>query len=527
LTFLLPACLPEGDGDSSLADVGESCARDSDCYDDLICAFGEEGFEVCMEPDANNAGNNAGNNDANNAGNNDANNAVNNDANNAGNNAGNNDANNDQEPGGACEQDQDCPGVQICYPVNDALICVETCTSDLDCDSGEYCNTDSVCQVDPCAANPGPACCVWANDGVCDEPNLCALGTDGDDCEEDGPVVEGQCPEGTPVLGEAGQTLTQVVELEWDSFGDDVSWISQPLYVELPQDIDSLSLTAYTPGVVTAWNGLQLNDEALTVLSGGALASSVVLPYNDASAPGAGCLSMLPIAAGDQRGETLQIFLTSRRQQPQDPFYTLNVIFVGELSASEDDIVEAVSLAQQIYVDNGAPRFEAAFYNLDTTNSWSLEELDTLRAVVAGEDPLALNLFVIEDFAGESLYGIAGGVPGPVGVNGVETSGVVVGLDAHYIQDSQGNWLLDTEEMGSTIGHELGHQLGLFHTTESTGDQFDPISDTPQCRTNGGDALPDDCPDGDLMMFWTAGSTLQTRISPIQVEVLRANPAAQ
>lgn len=36
-----------------------------------------------------------------------------------------------------------------------------------------------------CAENPGPDCCVFANDGECDEPDFCDAGTDTSDCSGD------------------------------------------------------------------------------------------------------------------------------------------------------------------------------------------------------------------------------------------------------------------------------------------------------------------------------------------------------
>ena len=41
---------------------------------------------------------------------------------------------------------------------------------------------------------------------------------------------------------------------------------------------------------------------------------------------------------------------------------------------------------------------------------------------------------------------------------------------------------LDAQLLGETAAHEMGHQLGLFHTTESGGTQFDILSDTLECQ---------------------------------------------
>jgi hypothetical protein len=35
--------------------------------------------------------------------------------------------------------------------------------------------------------------------------------------------------------------------------------------------------------------------------------------------------------------------------------------------------------------------------------------------------------------------------------------------------------------LGQTMAHEIGHFLGLRHTTEHGGSEHDPISDTPEC----------------------------------------------
>jgi len=51
---------------------------------------------------------------------------------------------------------------------------------------------------------------------------------------------------------------------------------------------------------------------------------------------------------------------------------------------------------------------------------------------------------------------------------------------------------------GMTMVHELGHFLGLYHTTEGIRSYHDPLDDTPECQ--GSDTV---CPDGHNIMFVT------------------------
>jgi hypothetical protein len=82
---------------------------------------------------------------------------------------------------------------------------------------------------------------------------------------------------------------------------------------------------------------------------------------------------------------------------------------------------------------------------------------------------------------------------------------------------------------------------GLYHTSESTGTSFDPLSDTAECpisRDNDSDGkvYPEEC-DGygaDNVMFWTAWSTSsqaagkkQETISREQKYVLKYSPIAK
>ena len=133
-------------------------------------------------------------------------------------------------------------------------------------------------------------------------------------------------------------------------------------------------------------------------------------------------------------------------------------------------------------------------------------------------DALSLNLFLIEDFNISSLPGLLGlsaGIPGAPGIHGSGGSGVVM---------SSVNLSSDPAQFGQTVAHEMGHFLGLRHTSERGGVEFDPLSDTPQCND------PDDaynCSDVSNLMFPFAVDVDQSVVTSDQSFVLQRNPIVQ
>ena len=138
-----------------------------------------------------------------------------------------------------------------------------------------------------------------------------------------------------------------------------------------------------------------------------------------------------------------------------------------------------------------------------------MEVGDALAAV--GVVPAGINvlfvqrIFAVTDAGAVPVLGVAGGVPGPVRAGGGRRSGVVIGLELTAGQP---------DVLGRTLAHELGHYLGLFHTTEAP----------PASGPGAYDAIPD-TQDGDAnnLMHWspTAGSG---KLSPQQIDVLHGHP---
>ena len=145
-----------------------------------------------------------------------------------------------------------------------------------------------------------------------------------------------------------------------------------------------------------------------------------------------------------------------------------------------------------------------------------VETRDELRqiaeSVTAGVTAPAINLFVVDNLGNAEFgdaIGVAGGIPGSPMKPATALSGVV------YTPSGDPNY------DASVLRHEVGHQSGLFHTTEFQIQETDPISDTPSCANNVITSNPNSCPDVGNMMFPIAyGATTMT---PAQVRVIQGS----
>jgi hypothetical protein len=85
----------------------------------------------------------------------------------------------------------------------------------------------------------------------------------------------------------------------------------------------------------------------------------------------------------------------------------------------------------------------------------------------------------IDGYEGGGLYGIAGGIPGPL----VPTGNSAVTVDA--LTNAGPDMAFNDAELqlyGETMAHEVGHFIGLFHPVETDYAYFDAVDDTPQCN---------------------------------------------
>ena len=92
---------------------------------------------------------------------------------------------------------------------------------------------------------------------------------------------------------------------------------------------------------------------------------------------------------------------------------------------------------------------------------------------------------------------------------------------------------LNIDKLVVYVAHEIGHFLGLPHTTEFNGTEFDFISDTPECHINERDQNKNgvvdahECLDAPNLMFWNKSELRQSfKFSKEQFDILKFSPIA-
>ncbi len=116
--------------------------------------------------------------------------------------------------------------------------------------------------------------------------------------------------------------------------------------------------------------------------------------------------------------------------------------------------------------------------------------------------------------------GYSMGLPGPYAADR-GTSAVLVSTELY----ADGLGTLDADGLASSLTHEIGHFLGLYHTSERGGSNHDPIADTPQCDSEFS------CTDEfrrNIMTssFWLQGGppSFRNYFSEGQGEIMRGHP---
>ena len=428
---------------------------------------------------------------------------------------------------------------------------LEDTSSETNPDEQASCSAD---EQEDCNDECAPV--AWLGDGECDPGFNCdEFNHDEGDCDDvpndtSDDWGEASCDDAID-FGSAGNFTAENIQLTWsyDPGLDDV--VAGPYYFNFPPDLEGVSFTLdaganyaqpYYFGTEDGTDVIvDIESDINAIRSGWDNTNTVVLPMSPQTAPPEGCVGVLFWGADENNdyipeGTSSTLHINSRRFSTGNA-YVINFVVVNESTVSETQLNSIWETTASHFDTLGIDVSQTYFDTIETgAGSYIYADSTEAHQIFATPptnqgDNRELNVYfvdaLLDDDGTMGLYGYAGGVPGPLGVLETKNSGVIVSLDIHRFGDGS----FDYTEFGATIAHELGHQLGLFHTTESDGSENDILSDTPSCDLsddlNGDDVLdPSECEDGDHVMFWTTpgGAFPQETWSSQQADVLRSSP---
>jgi len=474
-------------------------------------------------------------------------------------------------PGGYCTQGcdlQGCPSGSVCREVNGFPFCLQACGSKDECRSGYSC-IDGACNIAcrnlfDCA--DGKQCI----DGVCAYPPP-NLGT-GATCQysrqcisgvclrpEDGGVCAGPCPctladwTCRPLLPVDSDTPMQVCGPGGTFTATELTITGgNPRRFNVGSDVVSFMIVAEAstrdgylwienlrrPNGTLAAGSLDLYGTGFTAPFRSTINSghgSLVFPQN--ADPALQLMSgewSFDVGRYASNIDRVRVFLKRGTGSVAGASFDVN-IFIAQGAVSGLSATTAPSNTYMQTVLNGArqnyfgPRNvvlgQVRYYDLPNTYA-VLDNADEMYEMFANRSTVgvngAINVFFVRDLRGDlsGAAGVAGGIPGPVGVNGTGGSGVVV--------QAQSSTAMTTDIMV----HELGHYFGFYHVTEisrnANNQQVnDVIADTPNCPTPVGEFsyhTYHDCMSNVMFPVVLTGTGVVQSFSSTQGQIMRLNP---
>ncbi len=428
--------------------------------------------------------------------------------------------------GEACEEDDDCIG--------------GTCLASADFPNG-YCTTVGCETFEDCANddNSSNACLINPNGAnfcvrLCD-PNTGEPCRDEYQCQTLSSGGDGWCA-GNPDDGGSGDPA----DITFDITCQDVVGQTAQIDFDVDSGTDSYMIVPLTG------NGEALSPVDITTPSGQTINFQGANNFQAVGAQLFGSVNPTVIPAAPQfsgqlesGSHTYTLYTNDSEmchyllEAPGNPtVIDLNIYVVGlsginaDNAGSNSNLQTVINRAEDIYNQAGISFGDVRFYDVpsEAEQAYSVIQSESdIRQLASysvnpeddGGDAISANVFITQSFAMGGALGLSLGIPGVAGLHGTGISGVAMTGEYLGAQGQGGNIL-----SGNVLAHELGHFLGLFHTSETNSQTFDPLDDTPECSNMSNMTS---CPDWGNLMFPSADID-NTELTNDQSFVLGVNP---
>ncbi len=222
-------------------------------------------------------------------------------------------------------------------------------------------------------------------------------------------------------------------------------------------------------------------------------------------------------------------------------YFTDTYEFNAVEGSADEDLQEVLTYVDEIYQKAGISLGKVRYFDVPEEEAIQylvirdVEDIGKLASLGRSpgrslDDVLSVDVFLVKGLVVQQgmLLGVSGGIPGAPGLHGNPANGLVFSVSSLGA---------DNKLVAHIMAHEIGHYLGLRHTTEfvlggpleETFEEYlgasDPLEDTPVCE-----AImmgPDNCPDVDNLMFPAApysGNRSVADISEDQATVFINSP---